>query len=165
MKTIYFIGFMGSGKSTIGQAYADRYDKTYVDTDSFIEAFHEQKISDIFKHSGESTFRIFESEALEKVSNFEVVSTGGGIVENLKNLHMMQKNGIIIYLHASFDEIAVRLSSDQTRPLWNNNVEEKNALYNRRIALYREHADYIVDTDQKTVDDIVQEIEKHLIIE
>lgn len=165
MKTIYFIGFMGSGKSTIGQEYADKYNKTYVDTDAFIEEFQQRKISDIFKKSGESTFRIFETEALQEVSNFEVVSTGGGIIENIKNVHMMQENGIIIYLHASFDEIATRLESDQTRPLWDNNIEEKSNLYHRRIPLYRECADYIVDTDQKTVDEIVQEIENYLTIE
>lgn len=160
MKTIYLIGFMGSGKSTIGQAYAEKNKKTYIDTDSFIETFHQKRISDIFKESGESTFRAFETEALKRVSAYEVVSTGGGIVENIENLQFMGKSGIIVYLHASFKEISIRLANDQTRPLWNSNIEGKIDLYDRRISLYQNHADYIIDTDQKAVDEIIAEIEE-----
>src|SRR5690625_4351172 len=93
MKTIYLIGFMGSGKSTVGIALADKLEKTYVDTDQFIVDTHQQQIADIFQEFGENTFRNYETNALKEVSTYEVVSTGGGIVEKNENLQTMQKNG------------------------------------------------------------------------
>lgn len=159
MKTIYLIGFMGSGKSTIGLALANKLNKTYVDTDQYIIDTHEREIADIFQENGENTFRDYEIDALKSVSNYEVVSTGGGIVEKNENLQTMQKNGIIIYLHASFNEISNRLEKDQTRPLWKNNIEEKQNLYNRRIPLYKKFANHMIDTDRKSVEEIVQKIE------
>lgn len=151
---------MGSGKSTIGKEYAKKFEKTYVDTDDHIEKTQQQKISEIFESGGEEKFRIFETEALKQVFSYEVVSTGGGIVENIENLHVMKKNGIIIYLHTSFAEISKRLENDQSRPLWNNNIEGKINLYKRRIPLYRKFADYIIDTNEKEVDQIIGEIKR-----
>src|SRR5690625_2116825 len=162
MKTIYLIGFMGSGKSTVGVQLADKLGRTYVDTDQFIVSTYQQKIADIFQKYGENTFRNYETNALKKVSNYEVVSTGGGIVEKSENLQIMQKNGLIFYLHASFNEIANRLEKVQTRPLWKSNDEEKLKLYHRRLSMYKQYADHIVHTDGKTVDDIIQEIENYI---
>lgn len=163
MRTIYLIGFMGSGKSTVGLALADKLDKTYVDTDQFIVETHQREIADIFSRDGEGIFRDYEIDALKKVSNYEVVSTGGGIVEKSENLQTMQKNGLIVYLHASFQEIANRLKQDETRPLWNNNIEDKLNLYNRRIKLYKKYADHMIHTDGKALEEIVQEIENYII--
>jgi|SRR5690625_955003 len=162
MKTIYLIGFMGSGKSTVGIALADKLEKTYVDTDQFIVDTHQQQIADIFQEFGENTFRNYETNALKEVSTYEVVSTGGGIVEKNENLQTMQKNGLIIYLHASFKEIENRLENDQTRPLWKSDDEEKLKLYLRRLSMYEKYADHIIHTDKKTVNEIVQEIENYI---
>lgn len=162
MKTIYLIGFMGSGKSTVGIALADKLEKTYVDTDQFIVDTHQQKIADIFQEFGENTFRNYETNALKEVSTYEVVSTGGGIVEKNENIQTMQKNGLIIYLHASFKEIENRLENDQTRPLWKSDDEEKLKLYLRRLSMYEKYADHIIHTDKKTVNEIVQEIENYI---
>lgn len=154
---------MGSGKSTVGLALADKLDKTYVDTDQFIIETHQREISDIFSTDGEGIFRDYEIDALKKVSNYEVVSTGGGIVEKNENLQTMQKNGLIFYLHASFQEIANRLKQDETRPLWNNNIEDKLNLYDRRMELYKKYADHMIHTDGKALEEIVQEIENYII--
>lgn len=162
MKTIYLIGFMGSGKSTVGIALADKLEKTYVDTDQFIVDTHQQQIADIFQKFGENTFRNYETNALKEVSTYEVVSTGGGIVEKNENIQTMQKNGLIIYLHASFKEIENRLENDQTRPLWKSDDEEKLELYLRRLPMYEKYADHIIHTDKKTVNEIVQEIENYI---
>lgn len=162
MKTIYLIGFMGSGKSTVGIALADKLEKTYVDTDQFIVDTHQQQIADIFQKFGENTFRNYETNALKEVSTYEVVSTGGGIVEKNENIQTMQKNGLIIYLHASFKEIENRLENDQTRPLWKSDDEEKLKLYLRRLSMYEKYADHIIHTDKKTVNEIVQEIENYI---
>lgn len=164
-KTIYLIGFMGSGKSTVGSSLAQKRGKTYIDTDQHIVDTHQQQIADIFQEQGENTFRKYETNALREVSKYEVVSTGGGIVETNENLQIMQQNGLIVYLHASFTEISNRLERDQSRPLWKNNDEEKLKLYHRRISMYKQYADYTIQTDGKTVDEIVQEIEHQIIQE
>lgn len=158
MKTIYLIGFMGSGKSTIGQELARNLHKTYVDTDQYIVETDGREITDIFRENGENTFRDFETDALKRTSTYEVISTGGGIVERNENIQIMQENGYIFYLQTSFQEIDNRLKMDASRPLWNNNIEEKLKLYNRRIHMYEKYADQIVDTDEKSIDMIIQEI-------
>lgn len=158
MKTIYLIGFMGSGKSTIAAELAKSLSTSYIDTDDYIENKHEVKIADIFNVSGEKVFRRYEILALKEVSSYDVVSTGGGIVENEENFNTMNDTGVIVYLKTSFEEISRRLENDTNRPLWDNNINEKITLYERRIPLYEKHADYVVVTDHKVVEDIVKEI-------
>lgn len=157
MKTIYLIGFMGSGKSTVGTELAKQLNITHIDTDDFIEDKH-GSIPEIFKNNGEETFRSYEINALKETTNYKVVSTGGGIVEKKENYITMKNNGIIVYLHTSFNEISKRLGQDMNRPLWNKDLEEQQRLYNRRIPLYKECSDYVVSTDEKSIQQIVQKI-------
>lgn len=158
MKIIYLIGFMGSGKSTIGQGLAEDLSKSYLDTDEYIERTYQRKIVDIFAEDGESVFRYYEIEALKKINHVDIVSTGGGIVEKEVNYDTMKNNGVIIYLEASFNEISKRLLNDTNRPLWNNNNGDKKNLFNRRIPLYEKFADYIIKTDDKTIEEIIKEL-------
>lgn len=158
MKTIFLIGFMGSGKSTVASELAKSTLKTYIDTDDYIEEVYQEKIVNIFKRHGEDVFRTYEIAALKEVGSYDVVSTGGGIVEKEENLHTMKENGIIIYLETSFEEITNRLKNDVDRPLWDNEVTEKIKLYERRIPIYEQYADYVIETNNKTVNDIVKDI-------
>lgn len=158
MKTIFLIGFMGSGKSTVASELAKSTLKTYIDTDDYIEEVYQEKIVNIFKRHGEDVFRTYEIAALKEVGSYDVVSTGGGIVEKEENLHTMKENGIIIYLETSFEEITNRLKNDADRPLWDNEVTEKIKLYERRIPIYEQYADYVIETNNKTVNDIVKDI-------
>lgn len=161
MKTIYLIGFMGCGKSTIGSHLSEQTNETYIDTDTYIEDLYEKEISEIFQESGEEVFRTYEIEALKNVSTYSIVSTGGGIVKKPENLNTMKTNGITIYLQTSFNEIIERLENDDSRPLWDSNLTDNmNVLYERRILLYEAHADYIIDTGNKTVEEITKEIEE-----
>jgi shikimate kinase len=162
MTTIYLIGFMGSGKSTIGVELAKKLSKTYVDTDQYIVEKHQREIAEIFQTDGERSFRNFEIDALREVSPYEVVSTGGGIVEKAENLQTMKNNGVIVYLHTSFQEIYNRLENDLTRPLWDSDIEDKKKLYYRRIPLYKEYADHIIDTDGKLIEELIVEIEEFI---
>lgn len=158
MKTFFLIGFMGSGKSTVGIELARQLSKTFVDTDNYIENRYEQKITHIFQNDGEITFRTFETAALKKVSSYGIVATGGGIVEREENIHTMKSSGSIIYLQTSFKAIADRLKNDEARPLWDSDMEDKIKLYERRIKHYQKHADYTIKTDNKSIDEIVNEI-------
>lgn len=158
MNTIYLIGFMGSGKSTIGYALAKRLSKTYIDTDELIEDTYQEKIADIFKVDGEDVFRNYEINALKKASYYDVVSTGGGIVEREENFKTMKDTGTVVYLDTSFAEISHRLINDTGRPLWNNHLEEKLNLFNRRVSIYKKFTDYTVKTDNRSIEEIINEI-------
>src|SRR5690625_1172113 len=159
MKTIYLIGFMGSGKSTIGQELSKKLSRSYIDTDNYIEKKH-GKISRIFQKMGEEVFRTYETQAIKQTKSYEIISTGGGIIERKENLQEMNRNGIIIYLSTSFDEIYERLGHDENRPLWSNNLEEVKKLYDRRMPLYKIFSNYTVITDGKSIQENVQEIKK-----
>lgn len=150
---------MGSGKSTIGERLAEKLSKSFVDTDHYIEKKHNEKIANIFKTKGEKTFRSYEKEALKEVSSFDIVATGGGIVENKENIKTMKTNGVIVFLNTPFEQITTRLTHDQNRPLWDSNLkEEMNNLYKRRYLLYKEAADIIINTSGKSIEEIVVEI-------
>lgn len=162
MKNIYLIGFMGSGKSSIGKSLGLLLDYRFVDTDSEIEKKYGQMIPSIFEKYGEKTFRTYETEVLKTLELGNIVSTGGGIVESAENMNIMKKSGTVIYLQTTFDEIAKRLESDQSRPLWNKNPHKKKELYRRRNKLYLNCADYIIVTDEKSIEEVAKEIEYFL---
>lgn len=157
MERIFLIGFMGSGKSTIGSELCARLHADFADTDAYIEEMQGRLIKDIFAVEGEAYFRDLETRAIQEVSG-TVVSTGGGIVERKENITAMKERGKIVYLHASFPEISRRLAGDETRPLWKQDEQEKEKLFNRRQPLYEEAADLTVKTDGKDVEQIVSDI-------
>jgi shikimate kinase len=159
METVFFTGFMGAGKTTIGKALAERVGVKLVDLDEFIEKKYNKTIREIFEEEGEKTFRKYEHEALLQLIDFNgIVTTGGGVVTSENNRQLMRKNGLIIYLDCSVDEILSRLKQDTTRPLLDGNKEEQvRSLYQERQVKYRE-ADYIVSTSGKSIKEIVSEI-------
>ena len=97
MKNIILIGFMGSGKSTIGRKLSEKYGLKHIDTDWYIEKEQNMKISDIFSKKGEEYFRNLETELCEKFSkeSGNVISTGGGMIKNPKNMAFLKENGIV----------------------------------------------------------------------
>ncbi|WP_160909437.1 shikimate kinase [Pontibacillus yanchengensis] len=157
---IYLIGFMGSGKSSVGKNLATSLGISFFDTDSYIEEYTEKAIPAIFADEGEEGFRHYESNALEQLSGIEaVVATGGGIIEKTRNKDIMDEDGIIVYLHTNFETISQRLQEDKNRPLWNQDLNKRKALYERRLPMYKQFSHYIVETDDKEVEDIIYEIE------
>lgn len=161
MKTIYLIGFMGSGKSTIGRLLAEKLQTSFMDTDHYIEEKY-GLISNIFKNEGEKTFRSYEEDALKSTKEYDVVATGGGIVETASNFETMKNNGVIIYLQTSFQEIHQRLKDDQNRPLWSKGLEENKKLYKARISKYEKFCDWKIITDHKASEEVMKEILKKL---
>ena len=159
MVNIYLIGFMGSGKSSVGKELATSLGVSFIDTDSYIEEVTQKSIPAIFAEQGEDGFRSHESDALERLSTKEaVIATGGGIIEIPENKDIMTKNGIIVYLHTNFDTISKRLQEDENRPLWNQDLDKRKALYERRLSLYRQFAHYVVETDDKEVETLIHEL-------
>ena len=163
MKTnIALIGFMGTGKSTIGKLLAKKLDKTFIEIDQLIEDQAGKPIFKIFEKNGESGFRKLEVEATKKVANKNnvVISCGGGIVLNKINIDRLKKNAIIILLTASPQTILKRTSTDSKRPLLNTLDRKKQIinLLNIRDPLYKSAADFTIDTTTLSVDEVVNDI-------
>ncbi|MBE9010074.1 shikimate kinase [Pseudanabaenaceae cyanobacterium LEGE 13415] len=119
--SVFLIGMMGVGKTTIGQLLAERLDYDFLDVDRFIEQATGQTVSTIFAESGEAIFRQLETATLSQVSARlrRVVATGGGIVLAQENWSYL-KHGVIIWLDVPVEQLTERLSQDKTRPLLQN---------------------------------------------
>lgn len=157
MNAIYLTGFMGAGKTTIGRELSRKLNLPVIDTDEFIEEKAGEEIQTIFEQKGEQTFRTYERIYLKQLpSENIIITTGGGIVLQKENRDWMKKVGYVIYLHCEPDVILNRLKSDTTRPLLNENKQEKiYQLFNERLSFYQE-ADYRIDTSFRTTDEVVK---------
>ncbi|MGA1861338.1 shikimate kinase [Deferribacter thermophilus] len=158
---IYLIGFMGTGKTTVGKLLAERLNKRFSDLDDLIVQKAEKSIADIFREDGEEEFRRLETEVLKTVNELDdyVIATGGGVLTTGGNYEIMKSNGVLITLAASPEAIYERLKNDNTRPLLvvDNVLDEIKRLLFERAPLYIK-ADYIVDTTERAVEEIVEEI-------
>ena len=156
-------GMMGAGKTTIGIKIAEITGRRWYDTDGMIVDKH-GKISDIFEYYGEAHFRRLETEIVKElaVKDNLVVSTGGGLVLKKENNQLLQGNGKIVFLRATIETLAKRLKVDGTRPLLENSTEgirdRLARLMKERTSVYEHVADYIVDVDGKTPEEIAKEI-------
>ena len=160
MKNIILIGFMGSGKTTIGKALEEKTDMTFVDTDELIEAYEGCKISEIFVDKGEAYFRRLENETLKDLltsTDNKVISTGGGIVTNQENIPLLKQLGKVFYLRIKPETVVKRLEGDKTRPLLigENKLVKVEQLMTDRKELYEMAADKTIDTDGLSVSEIV----------
>lgn len=121
-KDTILIGFMGTGKSTIGKLLAQQQHRLFIDTDAYIEAKEGCSISDIFEQKGEDYFRSLETKVLgelNRVTHNAVIATGGGLPLRRENAELLSGMGEVIYLQTSADTILERLKGDTTRPLLN----------------------------------------------
>jgi shikimate kinase len=159
MKNVYLIGFMGSGKSTVGKILAEKLNMNFIDIDKLIEEKEGMKIKDIFEQKGESYFRELERKQIEAIVNQEglVVSTGGGLGANLDNMNLMKKNGDVVWLDVSLNTVLDRLKNDQDRPLLKQPTEKIKQLFEERKNVYR-LANIRINADKKTPSQIVEEI-------
>lgn len=119
-KDTILIGFMGTGKSTVGKLLAQRQHRLFIDTDDYIEAKEGRSISDIFEQEGEDYFRSLETsilKELKEVTHNAVIATGGGLPLRQENAELLSQMGEVIYLQTSVDTIWERLKGDTKRPL------------------------------------------------
>lgn len=165
---IYLIGFMGSGKTTVGQALARELGYTFVDMDQMIQDQAKKSISQIFSEQGEVTFRDLETQVLKSISlhNRHVVSTGGGAVLREENQQLMQSTGRTVLLWADPATVIDRLKDDHSRPLLqgDDKLQKITDLMETRKPVYLGIADVVTPTDAKKVDEIVYAIVEDLAI-
>jgi shikimate kinase len=156
---IYLIGMMGSGKSTVGKILSEKMHKPFIDLDSEIELGIGKNISEIFDTDGEEQFRKMETKQLKQY--FEsIIACGGGIVLNNENRNFINENGTAILLTASKEELSHRLSDSVNRPLLaeNNKEEILNKLCLERQLNYLNTANFIIETDRKSPEQLTEEI-------
>ncbi len=140
-KRVFLIGFMGSGKTTIGKLLAERLGWKFIDIDEIIEKKEGMKISDIFKYKGEPYFRKLEKKTLKELidkNKNTVVATGGGLGADPEALELMKENGFVIWLDVDFEEFKRRCSKDGNRPLLRLGEEELRDLFDKRNLVYRQ---------------------------
>ena len=144
---IFLVGFMGSGKSTVGSALARARGSEFVDLDTDIERRTGASIREIFELRGEEWFRDLEHEMLRSTEarGDVIVATGGGTFTFARNRELIRSLGTSVFLHPSFSTIVRRIGSlgKASRPLFQTQTEAL-ALYRRRLPAYRE-ADLVLE--------------------
>ncbi len=162
---IILIGFMGSGKTTVAAALADKLKLKIIDMDKqAIKKSKRKSINKIFEKDGEKDFRAIELKVAKEVGsrNNVVISTGGGVVTSKTTMNYLIKNSTIFYLEASFDKIKERVALKKVKPPLFQEVSFAKRLFDKRLPLYKSYSDMAIKTDNKTVDQIVGEILKGL---
>lgn len=156
-KNIILVGFMGSGKTTVGKVLANTLGYNFIDTDHLVVKNEGADIPFIFETRGEGYFRKAESSALNQAIKQQdcVVATGGGIVTTPEN-KVILRQGFVVYLEASPQQIYQNVKDDQSRPL----LKEKDVygkictMLKDRQGLYEQVAHFTLKVDEKTPEEI-----------
>ncbi|AGL02066.1 shikimate kinase [Desulfoscipio gibsoniae] len=164
-KNIILIGFMGTGKSSLGRRLARRLGYKFIDTDSAIEKVTGKTVAQIFRKDGEIRFRSEEKLQVRKLSGQSglVVATGGGTVLDQENVDLLKQNGIFICLRADPEIILQRVKNKKRRPLLSRGDlwENITRLLKERDSSY-EIAELTVDTGKLSFDEALNQIRKFL---
>ena len=155
---IFLIGFMGAGKTTVGQALARLLNCDFVDLDQLIEARVGESISEIFAGLGETKFRRLESDAIVECRGRErtVIALGGGAYVSEENRNLLRNIGKTVWLDCPLEVCLQRVSGDHSRPLVTDEAQMRE-LFERRRPAYAQ-ADYAVQTGDLSPDELAIEI-------
>jgi shikimate kinase len=150
---------MGSGKTTLGKWIAENQGYIFVDTDELIETEEGRTINEIFATDGEEYFRNLETQVIGRLAEDDrklVISVGGGLPVRDENRKLMRRAGRVVYLNTGVDELERRLKGDTTRPLLAGSDLRKKItdLMEKRERLYLDAADVVVDTENRTFEEI-----------
>ena len=161
---LILIGFMGSGKSTVGKILAEKLEMKFLDTDLEIEKEQGRSVQDIFSEKGEEYFRKLENEISKKLSteNNTIISTGGGIILNKENIEYLKKDGVVFFLDVAKKTLYKRLISSKGRPLLEGDElwSKINNVLGERLERYRSSADFIVKVGNEIPYETMEDIKK-----
>lgn len=165
-QSVYLIGPMGAGKSTIGRLLSQELKFEFYDSDKVIEERCGADIPWIFDKEGEAGFREREVSVIEEMTGVSgiVLATGGGAILREENRRNLASRGTVVYLCTSVEQQLSRTSRDRNRPLLQTPDPEQvlRSLFAERDPLYRSVADIVIETDQRNPRWVVQELKKHL---
>lgn len=163
---IVLIGFMGAGKSTVADCLSARYAMETVEMDQVIEERQAMSIRDIFAVHGEEYFRDLETQLLIELKDRKntVISCGGGAVLRERNVDEMKKNGRVVLLTASPKTVYERVKDSSGRPVLKGrkNVKDIEELMEQRREKYEAASDIVVNTDNKTIPAVCEELIQRL---
>lgn len=166
MKNLVLIGFMGSGKSVVGETLAKKLNLSFIETDKLIENKSGISINEIFEKEGEPFFRTLEKETVKDASDHQntVISVGGGAILDEDNVKSLKRNGFFIYLKAPFTVLYDRIKESTNRPLLavHNPEDKMQALLEARQMTYESVADLVIDVSSETPEEITEKIVKEL---
>jgi shikimate kinase len=158
---LYLVGFMGTGKSTVGRAVAHKIGFQLLDSDHEIERIKAKTIPEIFANEGEATFRGYEQEFIANGHPAErtVVACGGGLVVQPGMLAILKSKGVVVCLHASIETILERTARHRNRPLLavEDPDERVRALYAQREPIYKQ-AGTVILTDSRPLHDLTAHV-------
>jgi len=159
---IFLIGPMGAGKTTVGRLLAQKLSLTFIDSDHEIENHTGVDIPLIFEKEGEEGFRKREADIIDELTQQRniVLATGGGAVIKEENRKNLINRGLVIYLQADIKHLIRRTRKDRNRPLLQGPNPEKKLreIMQQREPLYRQAADYTIDTGKYSVQAIINQI-------
>ena len=148
---VFIVGMMGSGKTTVGRLLAERLGWRHLDSDEQVGRDTGQTVPEIFAQRGEPAFRAAEARALAAAAVMDtptVVSVAGGAVLDPDNRHVLQHNGVVVWLRARVDTLARRVGDGAGRPLLGDDpAAALRHLYAQRRPVYQELAQVVVDVD------------------
>ncbi|MDE7404076.1 MAG: shikimate kinase [Lachnospiraceae bacterium] len=164
---IILIGFMGSGKTSVGIRLSYQLKRTMIDTDKWIEQKQKRTVSEIFAQSGEEAFRMMETDCLKELirtADKQIISVGGGLPMKEENHALLRELGTVFYLSVTPETVYERLKTDTTRPLLQvEDPEERiRTLLKRRAPVYEACADVVLDVSDRSFDEILEQIGKEL---
>ncbi|MEN3029111.1 MAG: shikimate kinase [Aquificaceae bacterium] len=138
-KRVYLVGFMCSGKSTLGRLLSEKIQWSFLDLDEELERVEGMSIAEIFDKRGEDFFRRRELEMLKDLSRGEkiIISTGGGLGANPTAMDFMRSMGLVVWLRVDFDTFLQRCGKDPSRPLLKKGREKLLRLFEERSEVYR----------------------------
>ncbi|MGB0992300.1 MAG: shikimate kinase [Akkermansiaceae bacterium] len=160
LKNIIFIGFMGTGKSTLARSLNQTLNYPAIDTDQLIEKQTQRKITEIFATDGEETFRAMETALLQSMidqnMDHHLIATGGGIITQQKSRELLKELGFVVWLRATPEEVLKRTSHTSHRPLLQceNPMEVITDLMAAREEFYRSTSHLTIDTKDLALDEI-----------
>jgi len=159
---------MGVGKTTIGKQIAAFNKVVFIDTDSQIEKETSKSIKEIFETDGEIAFRKLETDTIRSIDRKAIIACGGGLPAHNNNIEYLKHKGTVIFLKASTETLIKRLEKNKNkRPLISKLTNDKRLEFIRKILKEREktykQADYTIETDNKTVKEVLREINSLLL--
>ena len=155
-QNIILTGLRGSGKSTIGKILSQRLKKNHVETDFLIEKKEKLKPGRIIQEKGIEYFRKIETKVIKEImaKDNQIISTGGGVIENESLMTNLKKHGLIVYLKNSPENLFKRIGNDPNRPLLTkstNMLDDLKNLYAKRKHLYEKYADMEIETQNQNL--------------
>lgn len=153
---------MGSGKTSVGKVLEERLERKMLDMDELIVEGEGMSINEIFSQFGEEKFRELETKYLEKMLNKKnkIIATGGGVILKEENVSILKRIGTVVFLQSDKEQLAENLRNDTTRPLLKEGELESSIakMLNIREPMYFEASNIIIQTKEKDIEDIAEEI-------